>query len=1318
MQGDQRTLRCAKCGAVSYVGTRYCPRCGDPLAPELVSELQWLYRTLGDLDARIAAGEGDRTMRALHDDYVTRYKTLRAPQPAPPALPSVGFRDLREPSPTPPPLASPLPLPAIPLVAAPPAEPGPIFSWRAFFAEQSIAILAYLGGFLLLVATLSFELGAGLQIGDTPKLIVVLAVYAIFGALGLSLFRVQRLRTVGNAYLGVFALMTPLVGLAFYLFALHGLGLPAAGMLCISSIYATFVYEALAWRTNFFTYAVLGGTTLAVAAMASVPWSQAAPEWYGVALAGAALALLATWHLPLPQVIGRAGLMLASIVSPLAALVMGRLVIRNWALVAGYTSGIPLSAPGAAAIGSLLLLPLGMLWSITLRALEVRRGDRPPGSASFADYFALMDGLVAAIAALAAVGVAIWVGADARALVYVLAGTAVAESGAALVLRLIAHERQGVRYSVHGVALAVSLIAVISGWNDPAIWPAIAGLGAFAASAFVVAFAEAAPYMVTLAGLAFAAAFWDILRLMPSPPQLGQPGYEPALLTSRPEVAFTIAVWLVAMLCTLWAPARRYAMPVYLVALGNALWTLLLLLGLPQYPLYQGIAIGGFGVLGYLAGLRDRQPIAGGTLLAIFGGIAMLPLQRILAPANVTAPDDLAQAIIALAPLAVGIAVRRLLGRNWEWGWYSIAGWGIALAATQFTLAAVFHTAITPIPAIIGTVPYAAWLLIAAALLAILAAWQSERPYAMLAPGLLLLAADGITPSVTSNHMATTVIALAGVAAGLGVRFTRGRDWALPWYGMAIAASIIAVSSLADQGVAAPYWQAGLLLGYGVIAYIVAQIEDMPLATIAAAGYGIAAALILPRQNLPGWDLLDGYGGLPTLALVAAGANAGVVLGRIRGISWATAAYAIALAASFAATGRIVPYDAGHLEVTLLLFAALGYAVAALERQPWAGAAVVIYASWAAAIQPDPHALLALALLLALAGLVAGRFAGLRWSWSAYAAAIVAGMLASFNTSGGSDFQALALGAIAAAVYIVAAVEARPDALAPAFLLGALGLGVLSAAQGWTIGLEILLYALLGWAYAGLQFAWQTIPWLRPRAGQWWAGAAEGPTWLHDPRVAGVVVHRWASVVVVGGATLVAATSRSAFAIQGATTQSTSIAMLTLAALLILYARLVPLHVLWYIAGEVLALFLTWELRWLGVDNIQAFILAPGSYLILIGALLPSDERLRRPVIAGQVCSVLGSLILLLPTLGQSFLNDQSYLYAFILAAEALVITGIGLGTRTRILLLTGVGFVGLAALRSSIVAINSGIPVALVIAIYAVLLMGAATWLSLRARR
>jgi hypothetical protein len=192
------------------------------------------------------------------------------------------------------------------------------------------------------------------------------------------------------------------------------------------------------------------------------------------------------------------------------------------------------------------------------------------------------------------------------------------------------------------------------------------------------------------------------------------------------------------------------------------------------------------------------------------------------------------------------------------------------------------------------------------------------------------------------------------------------------------------------------------------------------------------------------------------------------------------------------------------------------------------------------------------------------------------------------------------------------------------------------------------------------------------------------------------------------------------FDTHSAQTQALALALLSLAALLARFG--------WgangwrpalYLAGEALALCVTWQLRWLGAQNLQAWIIAPGSAQLIIGALLPADTRIRPPAWAAQTFSVVGALILTLPTLGQSVTEplEWQWRYALLLAVEALALTLLAVGLRNRILALTGSAFVGVAAIRGAIIAVQQNLPVPIVIGVFALALMGLATWLSLRAR-
>ncbi|HEU5347931.1 MAG TPA: zinc ribbon domain-containing protein, partial [Ktedonobacterales bacterium] len=292
-----RMVRCTRCGRWSPSDTKYCRYCGEAVDPALITELQWLYGALNDLDIRISRGEGSQTITALRDGYRERYLTLHhvtverhlvttSPLPAA-ASPNISAA-------TKPSVAAPE-SPVTPEVPVAPVEQrptGPVFTWQAFLSEQAIAIMMYMGGFLGLVAMLSFEIGGWQSLDLTIKLGAIILVYLAFGTLGLVMRRLPRLHTVGGAYLGVFALMTPLLALGIYRFGLQAAGFSGAAMLSLSSAYAAIIYLALAWRTTFITYAYLGWSAMVLAALTIVFWADAPRESFVFVLAAVSLLLL------------------------------------------------------------------------------------------------------------------------------------------------------------------------------------------------------------------------------------------------------------------------------------------------------------------------------------------------------------------------------------------------------------------------------------------------------------------------------------------------------------------------------------------------------------------------------------------------------------------------------------------------------------------------------------------------------------------------------------------------------------------------------------------------------------------------------------------------------------------------------------------------------------------------------------------------------------------------------------------------------------------------------------------------------------------
>jgi hypothetical protein len=492
------------------------------------------------------------------------------------------------------------------------------------------------------------------------------------------------------------------------------------------------------------------------------------------------------------------------------------------------------------------------------------------------------------------------------------------------------------------------------------------------------------------------------------------------------------------------------------------------------------------------------------------------------------------------------------------------------------------------------------------------------------------------------------------------------------------------------------------------------MVERQPWLTAATPVYVALAAAAVSGKNTFAVTLVITYGAV----------LAGLALRLRFGRRWAIAYYVSAVVPSLFALLRATPPHAGVVEALLLIFAVTAYGIALVERSPLAGLAAATYAGLATSVQLDAHALLPLALALAAIGIAIGRLGGWRWSWPAYTTALIAALGTAFFGHGSPGFEGWALLALAVVAYLIAVIESQAEILALALFLGVVALVAGVTALGWVDWQVALAFITLSWLYTAGQWLWGALPWLRARPGivQW--SDPETPLGDHsrwqDMRRLGRMMHHGAGLLVGGGVVLTVMLVTDTFTPQTTMAQIEAVALLSLAAMVALSARTIPLHLLWYVAGGLLALGISWEVRWLGADNIQAFVLAPASYLLVIGALLPSDHRLRDAARAGQIASLLGALLLLLPTLTQSFTTalSENWIYASILAVEALIIAAIGVGTHTRALILLGTGFFGLAAIRGALLAFSSGVPVALIIAALAVLLMGSATWLSLRVRR
>jgi len=282
------TLHCDGCGlAIKPGGGTNCPRCGYPI--DDAKEEVFLHKSIRDLQRVAQYGGANITVAHLIDRYQYRlaFLTQRI------AMSSLSAN-------------LPVQTQIVPVVQVPvkereehnsshyrPEMPGPLahhepdaqalpsrqmFSARAFFADQTINIVASLGAFLILIGSLSF-------IVTTSDLllafIILLLVHAIFGGIGAVTYRFASLRTVSVIYTAIFTLQVPLVGFAAYRFAAGpAFHVSTSLLIAAAASYAAGVYGVLAVYQKFKPFGYLAAVALLVVDLATASTLQLAAWWW------------------------------------------------------------------------------------------------------------------------------------------------------------------------------------------------------------------------------------------------------------------------------------------------------------------------------------------------------------------------------------------------------------------------------------------------------------------------------------------------------------------------------------------------------------------------------------------------------------------------------------------------------------------------------------------------------------------------------------------------------------------------------------------------------------------------------------------------------------------------------------------------------------------------------------------------------------------------------------------------------------------------------------------------------------------------------
>jgi hypothetical protein len=1362
-------FHCDCCGLiVDPEVTEDCPRCKYPVKQE--KEERFLELSIHGLQRVSAYGGGNLKVDELIRRYQSRLYALRHYTPF--ILPAVPPVTVGAKAPVAPVVATPLyqkvpeevkvaptlvfqqkPLTEKPAVTPPPIKPQPprhVFSWREFFADQAINIVASVGAFLLLIGSLSFTI-------TTPNLfiafLVLFSVHAIFGITGFVTYRFQTFRFVATIYSIIFALLVPLVAYALYkLLTGNNIQFSVPVLIAISATYAAVIYILMAVYQRFIPFAYLGLVALLVADLA-LSDALNLKYWWWPSMA-MILALPATISLKRGGENSWPFIGLWRVLRYPIRYVMYLIVaagLLSLCLIVMYSLANDFYASTISEIRfSILSMTLLLLLWATL-------------SIWLAKWTRLM--LILAYLVLASV-IAFCYALKFEAIGYALAFTCIA---------LLYHglnKFAGRRLEPFGILslgldhIALALVLIVPLISSPLLplqlyasaykplldlsfsmyqtsWRTVAELVAVGLGILIT-------LSITFyrAGLTKnpSKATWCWLLL------LG--GFLLNWEYSLVVLAFNITpVWAFLGLALVFVAGAVIVRRLYSPAWSNPLDILALL---------EIIITLGFS-------LNQNQDIRSALLLSFAAllyavllyqsreNLVFLPLVFALLAIPTLLNRPLVMLLLGiLLPLASVVIHRfvtntrnvpqtqelsgQTLVRMWEWPLLvaglvygiisSLLNYAHGMSAMQYTFGV--HNPIAVEIALLAVTWYVS------SALARMKMWLI--PSVGFAIGALLIP----TNSFWVLLVLTPVLVVSGVAIS---RFA-DRSWSMPLYIVAVISAVLTGYTGYTQGhLLLASWA---LLGFAALAYIIGVIEKSE-----------EAMWIMPAFAT--WSVIISAGSLadlyrpPIVALVCAALGVSVryfrlepmpffgTVPRNRFLTYALPFYATALASAiltgvYGTVANINSPFYGAVPDALLIYALVAFAVLVIERQPGWLWLVAGFAVWGAILakQLTAYYLFGIGLAMVLLGLAIGLISrqmtntspvskspqALRqftWSWPWYVAAVIAAVSIGLWTSlplkqpvaGFIGYSMLGFTIIA---IVIMCIERIPELLV--FPAG-LAAGTIWLWQEPPLDLVLLMfaYSLLCLVVFASQYIWKIIPptsrWVPPALPHAILGLG-GQT---------IVV---LSIIGQGGLT-----SNG----QGLLAHVGAWALLVLALLLFWYGYLhtgivssanisanakqksldslqqakVIQHWCYYVAGLLCSLVISWELSAFGQTRLDILLLAPASYLSVVAPFVMRDKTLPGRHWAGQVLALSGALLLLLPALWFSF-SDSNLLPTLVLMGESLVLLVLGIATRIRILILSSAALLLVGALR----ALFLSTPPSLALMVLGVLLVVIATALYL----
>src|SRR5216683_4642528 len=716
------------------------------------------------------------------------------------------------------------------------SAPQRVFSWRSFFEDQGITILASIGAILLLVGSLSFIVTTT---NILLSFLVVFIVHALFGIGSAVAYRFASLRLVARIYSGVFALLVPLVGFAGYNLAQGNLvHLSTPILIALAAVYAAIVYSVLAVSQRFALFGYLGMMSLVIADLAIARDLNLDYWWWpGMLMLLALPALLSV----LRPAVNAALPVDWPLAGPLAVL---REPIRVFMLliVAASATGVVLTslysltldtfqAPVSGIRFSILSIALLLFLWTALYLWLTRRGKWVLGLAYL---------LLACVLAFC------------YAFDYQAAGYALALTGVAVFYHAFNRFATSLlqRFGTLGLRLdqlALALVAIVPVISSPLLPQQLllkADLLSLTAASpwhLIGGWETIAEFIVIAIGLALTMSImlrranaqettaprrnaWPWLLLLAGALLTWELGLVVLALDAVPLWSFLGLT--LAMVATAVVVRQRFgsawADPLDVLALGEAIVTLTLIRNLDtMWALLLFFAALSYAVLLYQR-RRDWLFLPVVFALAALLILAFIPRQQVillmavLLPLAAVAVHRFMPALL-LSSGPAGTGQPRITA-GWEWPLLVIG----LLSGAATCLFDVLSSG-SAVHSWLGiTFPVALELGIVAL------AWYMSAALARVKWWLIAAVGFAVVALLTDTSFWSLAV-LAPVAAVLAFAISRsaGRDWALPLYSVALLAAVMmGVRGFEQQQLFASAWA---LLGFAALIYIIGVVEDMTL---------------------------------------------------------------------------------------------------------------------------------------------------------------------------------------------------------------------------------------------------------------------------------------------------------------------------------------------------------------------------------------------------------------------------------------------------------------------------------------------------------